>query len=1302
MKRVALFLMLFSATLLLAQSKTHEIGDNQLFIEFELPEYKLTETDDFSLLSLQGGSYPEGIGAPAIPFLEYKVGIPSGASINISISEAEYSQVTLDKRLAPLPRIGDHDGISETIYEANETLYRPINSPLYELFEEESFRELCYIPFALNPFSYDGDKELKLLNKAKILITISGNTDQKSSPPQDAMTKVGLDTFLNKNQAKHWQSKKRATIHYADFSKSPWWMRVETDKHGMFKLEYSDLSAWPIQDIDPRTLRLFASSVDLIGEDATDPGHAFQELPIVVRGEEDGSFDPGDFIIFHGKDRTGTAPNRRLQALHQYVYHNPFSHNGVYWLTFAGDFDGKPLRIPETNFESPYTESIDNGIDIIHIEEERYRRIIHSQNWYMSRLSGSVTMDYDFFIDTPDLYVDPNPDPDPDAEPNPKSLQNIKLRLQTELEKTGNTHSISILVNDQIVVSGNDEREIFSWSGNLAFNFNEHTSFFQPGKNKVTIRVLRNNRVNNLLLDYIEVSYYRNNIKHDSQLSLNIAARGNSTPARYHISGDHREVKAYALTREVALTSPAIHAVDSGFEVIIPALQKNKLYFAKDSELYRPAKIAIWEPEDIASPTQPVESLIITPNEFLEQAEELAEIHRQKWGYSVKIVTQDAIIDQFNGGHPEPLAIRQYIRHVFHNFPAPKIQSVSLLGLGSIDWRNYSGMAANNNHIMIFENPKNLVSSDDYLAMITTNRGPEVALGRFPVHNKAELDIMLNNLRKYLFEPTPGHWQNSVLLLADDFVNGSVTNDTEHTISMQELSRAINPSMDLCKIFAAEYPPDEYQNKPRVRNLVFDEVNKGKLIWFYVGHGSFDVLGMQNYYTGSTDLGRFDNSGQLPLFIASSCDIALFYHWAYVSLAEKTVLLEDRGGIASVAATGQSWGSANQSLMMFFVPNMTNNYNRLGEAMVSAKLQHSLSTSNNSQFVIFGDPNLHIVPPQRTQSLDYADPDSKDDRVLDSREQVQLAGSFSSPALSGEAEFYVKDTEAFYMMGGIRISRPGNMLFKGKVSVSNSEFDAGFIVPDDTQRGSGAVAYSYIWDDASEEGYISYLHPISTSGQASSDSDANDGPPQIKLYLDSESYKDGDKVGLSPMLYAKISDENGINITGVAGHNILLSLDGSSQITSITDYFEYDLDSYTSGTVRYRLPQLDAGAHTLQLIVFDNYNIPSVATTNFIAQRNLPLKISDLLIYPNPIKDSGYITFVLTEDSEVEIDIFTMSGRKIRTIKTIGREGFNKVPFDARDKYANKLANNSYFVRLKAKSFSGKKGEKTETMVIYK
>ena len=143
--------------------------------------------------------------------------------------------------------------------------------------------------------------------------------------------------------------------------------------------------------------------------------------------------------------------------------------------------------------------------------------------------------------------------------------------------------------------------------------------------------------------------------------------------------------------------------------------------------------------------------------------------------------------------------------------------------------------------------------------------------------------------------------------------------------------------------------------------------------------------------------------------------------------------------------------------------------------------------------------------------------------MLDSREQVQLAGSFSSPALSGEAEFYVKDTEAFYMMGGIRISRPGNMLFKGKVSVSNSEFDAGFIVPDDTQRGSGAVAYSYIWDDASEEGYISYLHPISTSGQASSDSDANDIPPD-QAYLDSESYKDGDG-GALPMLYAKISDE---------------------------------------------------------------------------------------------------------------------------------------------------------------------------------
>lgn len=1293
MKRAAIFLMTLTfAVFLSAQSNVRELKDNQLLIEFELPEHSIYESEGFSMLSLIGGSYPDIIGAPSLPVLEYKVGVPSGASIDISISGAEYSRISLESRLAPVPRFGDSAGISEYIYEPDEALYQRTNKALYEIHAEDSFRQYSYIPFIINPFQYDGDKNLRFLSKANILVTIFGNTNQRSNPPQDALSSTALEQFLNKNQAKYWVNSQRISVNYADFSKSPWWMRIETDKHGMFKLEYSDLSAWPTQDIDPRTLRLFGSAVDLLAIDYEDPGNVFQELAIEVRGEEDGSFDPGDLIIFHGRDRTGVAQNLRIQTSAEYVYHNPYSHNAVYWLTFAGDFDGEPLRIPRSNLNASNPEQIKRSKQTLHIEEERHRRIMHGYAWFMTRLAGSTTMDYDFYIDTPDL--------------NTEESQSISLRLQAELEKTSATHRISVLVNDNML-STETGTEIFTWTSTNVYNFFMNTSYFQPGTNKVTIRVIRSNWVNDILLDYIEVTYNKNHAKHNSQLSLDLAATGNSNPARYFVSGSAEGVRAYAPNSNNSLSSPVIHEQDSGFEVHLASIQKTKLYFAKDSEFYRPALIKVMQPEDIANPTSPVESLIITPPEFLDQAEELAEIHRQKWGYAVKVVLQDAIMDQFNGGHPDPLAIRQYVRHVFHNFPAPQIQSVTLLGLGSIDWRNYSGMAANNNHIMIFEYPgqysgSSSVVSDDYLTMVTSNRYPEVAIGRYPVHNKAELSIMLNNLRKYLFEPTPGLWQNSVLLLADDFVNGDVTNDTVHTFQMQELSKLINPSVDLCKIFAADYPPDEYQNKPRVRNMVFDEINDGKLIWYYVGHGSFDALGMQNYYTGSTDLGRFNNSGMLPLFIASSCEISLFDHWAYVSLAEKTILLENRGGIASVGATRKSWGGGNQALMCYFVPNMTNNYYRLGEALVDAKFRYTLSPSNNSQYIIFGDPNLHIVPPQRTQSLDYADTEAKERRVLDSREIVQLSGSFSSPSLNGKADFFVKDTEEYYLLGGQNVSRVGNTLFRGKVSVSDSEFDAGFIVPDDTQRGDDAVAYSYIWDEAQEQGYISYLHPISTSGQADPNAAANEAPPVIKLYLDSEGYKDGDKVGLSPMLYAKISDENGINATGVSGHNIILSLDGSTQINSISEYFEYDLDSYTSGSLKYRIPELEPGAHTLQLIVFDNHNLASVATTNFIAQRNLPLKISDLLIYPNPMKDNGYITFVLTEDSQVEIEIFTMSGRKIRTLKATGKEGFNKVAFDGRDKYANKLSNNSYFVRLKAKSFTGKKGEKTETMVIYK
>jgi len=268
--------------------------------------------------------------------------------------------------------------------------------------------------------------------------------------------------------------------------------------------------------------------------------------------------------------------------------------------------------------------------------------------------------------------------------------------------------------------------------------------------------------------------------------------------------------------------------------------------------------------------------------------------------------------------------------------------------------------------------------------------------------------------------------------------------------------------------------------------------------------------------------------------------------------------------------------------------------------------------------------------------------------------------------------------------------------------VQSSSFDAAFLIPDDVTVGQDGVVVSYIWDTLSQKDYTSYYFPLKLSNEVLPGSPGNESPPKINLFLGSYDFRPGDTVSTSPILYARISDENGINLTGSAGHNILLVINNSLQPIPVTDYFGYDKDSYTTGSLIYQLPELQEGANTIQLIAFDNFNLPEVATTHFIAKKSGSISLENLLIYPNPMQSSSHVTFIISDTAEYTLDIFSMSGRRIRRMEGQAHQGFNKILFDGKDQFGDLLANNTYFIRIRAKTPDGKSIEKRERLVIYK
>ncbi|MCB5246886.1 MAG: C25 family cysteine peptidase, partial [Candidatus Cloacimonetes bacterium] len=642
--------------------------------------------------------------------------------------------------------------------------------------------------------------------------------------------------------------------------------------------------------------------------------------------------------------------------------------------------------------------------------------------------------------------------------------------------------------------------------------------------------------------------------------------------------------------------------------------------------------------------------------------------------------------------------LRQFLRHAWHNYPAPKITSVTLIGLGTIDWRNFSGLAQAKNKLIVYQ--RNVITSDDYLVMLTQSSHPELAVGRYPVSTATELGNMLTNFQNYVREPQGGWWRNSTVLLGDDLFNGSSTAyENIHTRQTESAGNVIHPSVLTDKIFAWEYEYDEFQNKPEARDDMFAAINEGRLIWYYIGHGQFDKLGAEDYFNGASDMGRFNNPNKLPLFLAASCKVSHFDYWGFESLGQQTVLMNNLGAIASYSATRISAPYSNAPMMEFLLGNLTNGRNPLGRSILMAKIQHTQSNDNDATYVLLGDPLLNVVPPLR-DSLMSVSGQVHSSETLHARELATLSGSFSPSLAGGTAEVMAFNTKTeFDFDWQTHVTQRGAPLYSGKATVEGGAYQSSFIVPDDVVGGETGLIVSYLWDPAQKQDYTNYHYPLSLSTDAVTAE--NTDAPEIEIYLGSYDFRPGDTVGTNPTLYARITDSNGINVTGSSGHNILLILDNSLQPLPVTDHFSYDLDSHTTGELIYPLSDLSEGPHTLQLIAFDNFNLPSVAASDFNVKEAGELDIERFLIYPNPMQNSTSFTCMLSRDCDLTIDIYSVTGKKIHSFQASGRQGFNSIPWDGRDKRGDRFANNTYFVKLRATA-EGLKAEATERLVIYK
>jgi hypothetical protein len=724
----------------------------------------------------------------------------------------------------------------------------------------------------------------------------------------------------------------------------------------------------------------------------------------------------------------------------------------------------------------------------------------------------------------------------------------------------------------------------------------------------------------------------------------------------------------------------------------------------------------------------PTDFLIVTPAIFKAAADDLAEFHRQKDNMRVTVATLDQIYNEFSSGGQDIGGIRNFIKMFYDRADNDEemIKNVLFMGAASYDYKGR--LTFNTNFTPTYETAASEVStsayaSDDYFALldenesITGNDQLDIGTGRIPALDATEAQNAVNKIKNYVSPASFGPWKNIVTYVADDKDNPASENGTiDHLQDCEKVNQYFYDSLqvfNLHKLYADAYSQINTPaggRYPMVNKAINDQIYNGTFLVSYSGHGSPDRWAHEAILTAD-DYGAWRNKNKLPVMITATCDFGRFDDPNHRSAGSKLSINPEGGSIAMITTTQLVYANQNTDLNRLYTRAQLSkkpdgNWRTLGEALYVAK--NSYATDNNHKYVVLGDPALKMAMPVHnvvTDKLKIMDSETETDTVR-ALGRYTLTGFIKDNAgnvlTSFNGPVYVtvfdKKRKVLTVNPDPDASRSfmlqTNVVAKVKGTVVNGAFSVSFIVPKDINYdyGHGKISYYANSDVTDASGLDSSFTVGGYNDNAGEDNDA----PIVQPYIDNDKFRNGGVTGPNPLLYVKLYDDNGINISGSSvGHDLVGILDDDVQNPFImNNYYTTEQNDYRKGYVNFPLYNLPEGIHTLRVKAWDAYNNSGEGTVVFEVRNKDKGFISDLYNYPNPMKEITHFVFQHNQEGEqmdVTLTIYTAAGRLVKTIKqnleTTGNR--TEITWDGLGEGGAPLSKGVYFYRLQAKTSKG-------------
>ncbi|WP_443632793.1 type IX secretion system sortase PorU [Candidatus Marifrigoribacter sp. Uisw_064] len=1110
------------------------------------------------------------------------------------------------------------------------------------------------------------------------------------------------------------------------------WYKFQIDKTGIYRISKSFLSSLGMNTdgINPRNIKIYSSGGKPLPLKNNE--NLFFDIPenaIQVIGEEDGSFDTNDYVLFYGISTEGYHLENDSNI-------NPYNEESYYFITSDG---GPGMRVQEMVEPSGSSNvSFTSFNDSQFHEQDQYSPAIVGRRWYGNRFDIESEQHFEFTF--------------------PNIVEGEPMKIVTKVASASESQtSMAISINETSV----NPLTFNAIDDPTLLNTRTSTEILPAGSETVKVDLIYNNAGNPSsvgYIDYIRVNAIRQLVGIGGQLSFRISDADEMFGiGEYQISSADQFSQVWDVTdiQSVVAKQNSENQSIFSFKAFLGDLRE---YVAiNPNDFFTPIKgpeTVVYNQNlkgtifnDASGNFKDIDYLIITAPFLLQPALRLANHRKTIDGLNVKVVTTDKIYNEFSSGKQDISAIRNFVRYIYENASSDdkKIKYLCLFGDSSVDYK--SRLPNNNNIVPTFHTRPSTSTfssfmSDDFYGSMDISEGSmtgtdklDIAVGRILVDEVSLANAMIDKIVNYESKVSYGNWRNNFVIISDDVDEVYEYHRLEVVLDGigDEVSNE-KPFINVKKIHSDAFQQETSaggNRYPEVNEAIKNAVEVGSLIVNYFGHGGEDGLAKEFVFTKG-EAQNLQNKNRYPCIVTVTCEFTKFDNPLRPTAGEFTYWNKEGGAISMITTTR----SVSVTLGVTFNEDLTEHLFGFGEdnpetpAEALRITKNFIDNNDRNRRVIFyiGDPAMHLAFPKKSIRLTSLNgvPIGQATDTLKALSKVRIGGEilqengqlFADYNGVLEAKIFDKDVQR-NTLGNDGITENGELLilnfttlgetiFNGKATVDNGFFEFEFVVPRDIQIPVGLGRVNFYSQKNNElENQTGYNLDLKVGGLNENAPEDNEGP-LIQLFMNDESFVSGGITNDSPFLIAKLQDDNGINTASGIGHDITAILDGDEANPFVlNEYYQAEVDDFTKGITNFKLRDLEDGLHTLTLKAWDVYNNSSTADIQFVVANDDELKITRVLNYPNPFVNYTEFWFNHNRPFEplnVQVQVFTVTGKIVWTKnQIINTDGFlsREIIWDGKDDFGDLIGKGVYVYKISVKStLTNQLVEKYEKLVI--